>query len=123
MKTVRPPRTCKVCDSYIVGRSDKQFCCIDCKNAYHIDLRKGTAVAVQKIDKILHRNYAILLELMPKNAATIKVDRKILDSKNFNTTYYTRLYKNSRGKIYHQVYDYAWMEFSDGEILIVRNNS
>jgi len=34
--------------------------------------------------------------------------------------YKNGLYHNKDGKIYHLVYDYAWMEFSSQQILVVK---
>ncbi len=113
-------RKCKICNKEIIGRSDKIFCSVKCKNYYHVNLRKVTKIAVQEIDKILHRNRSILLELTGKNKTQIKIGRIILDKKKFNYKYHTHQFKNSRGKIYYYVYDFAWMEFSDNEILIIR---
>ena len=113
-------RQCRICGSPIAGRRDKVFCSLACKNEYHVSLRSATAKAVKEIDKILHRNRSILMEVMGDNIHQKKVDRKVLDSKKFNFNYMTGYYLNSRGKTYHIVYDFSWMEFSDGEILIVR---
>jgi hypothetical protein len=113
-------RQCKICNAQLKGRRDKLFCSTACKNEYHTDLRRKTAKAVREIDKILHRNRSILLEVMGNNTSQKKVDRKILDQKKFNFSYMTGYYLNSRGKTYHLVYDYAWMEFSDGEVLIIK---
>ncbi|MFT4521683.1 MAG: integrase [Bacteroidia bacterium] len=38
----------------------------------------------------------------------------------FRFKYQTHIQPNSKGKIYHYIYNVAWMEFSDDEILIVR---
>ncbi len=57
---------------------------------------------------------------MGKNSKQRKVDRKVLDKKKFNFNYMTGYYINSKNKMYHLVYDFAWMEFSDGGILIIR---
>ena len=113
-------RKCKICKTPLKGRQDKVFCSIDCKNYYHVNLRRVTKSATQTTDKILHRNRSILLEVMGKNSQQKKVDRKILDRKKFNYKYMTGYYVNSKNKTYHLVYDFAWMEFTDGEILIVR---
>jgi len=114
------PRQCRVCGTRLTGRRDKIFCSTACKNEYHVSLRSNTAKAVKETDKILHRNRSILLELMGDNIRQKKVDRKKLDNKKFNFNYITGYYINSKGKTYHIVYDFAWMEFSDGEVLIVR---
>ncbi len=116
-------KKCKICKKPIVGRYDKIFCSVACKNSYHVQLRRATAKAVKATDKILHRNRSILLELMGKNTKQKKINRQKLDAKKFNWKYYTGSYINSKGKLYHIVYDFAWMEFTDGEILIIRRNT
>ncbi len=113
-------KKCKICSKPIIGRSDKIFCSVRCKNYYHTNLRRVTNLAVKDIDKILHRNRSILLEIMGKRKTQIKVERIVLDKKKFNYKYHTHLHTNSKGKTYFYVYDFAWMEFSDDEILIVR---
>ena len=114
---------CKICQSKIHGRIDKIFCSIECKNSYHVQLRRATATAVKVTDKILHRNRSILLELMGKNSKQKKIPRQLLDKKKFNWKYITGYYYNSKDKLYNIVYDFAWMEFSDGEILIIRRSA
>jgi hypothetical protein len=48
------------------------------------------------------------------------IDRKVLARAKFRWEYMTGIYKNKQGKWYHLVYDYAWMEFSDQMLLIIR---
>ncbi len=111
---------CKICSKLIAGRKDKLFCSIKCKNYYHVNLRRVTKEVSIKIDRILHRNRAILLEIMGKNAVQKKVTRITLEQKKFRFNYLTHSYVNSKGKTFHWIYDFAWMSFSDDEILIVR---
>ena len=111
---------CKICGNPLSGRSDKKFCSVRCKNYYHTNLRKVTDIAVKDINKILHRNRSILLEIMGKNKIQVKCPRLTLDNKKFNYKYHTHSNTNSAGKIYYFVYDFAWMSFSDDEVLIVR---
>jgi predicted nucleic acid-binding Zn ribbon protein len=111
---------CKICSSIIYGRSDKKFCSGRCKNYYHTNLRKVTETAVKDIDIILHRNRSILLEILGKYKIQAKIERIILDKKKFNFKYHTHLQVNKVGKTYFYVYDFAWMEFSDDEVLIVK---
>lgn len=111
---------CKVCDIEIIGRKDKIFCSIQCKNDYHLTLRKVTKREAFPLDRILHRNRSILLEIMGPRASKKKVLRSDLVKKKFQFKYLTHYNINSQGKMYHHVYDFAWMEFSDDEILIVR---
>ena len=114
---------CKICKKEVKGRIDKIFCSVACKNEYHVKLRRANRRFTHKIDVVLHRNRSILLEIMGKNATQIKVPRLKLDKKKFNYKYMTGYYINSRGKTYNYVYDFAWMEFSDNEILIIRKKT
>jgi len=114
---------CKICNNPIVGRSDKIFCSVKCKNYYHTNLRRVTDNAVKEINKILHRNRSILLEILGKQKTQKKVERIVLDKKKFNFKYHTHIIRNSKGKLYFYIYDFAWMEFSDNEILIVRKRN
>jgi len=111
---------CKMCKNTIVGRSDKVFCDIGCKNEYNIKLRQVTSYATRQIDNILHRNRSILLEILGKNKTQIKVPREVLNKKKFNYIYKTHTHVNKQGKQINYLYDHSWMVFSDQEILICR---
>tara|TARA_R110000868_G_scaffold66111_4_gene197191 strand:- start:593 stop:943 length:351 start_codon:yes stop_codon:yes gene_type:complete len=111
---------CKICSKGLVGRKDKLFCSVKCKNYYHVNLRKATAIVVKELDGILHRNRSILLEIMGKRKVQCTVQRTVLEKKKFTFKYHTHQQTNSKGKIYHYVYDFAWMEFSNDDIMIVR---
>jgi len=123
VKTVKKmkDRICKICSRKIIGRSNKIFCSLRCKNYYHINLRKVTLEATAHLDEILHRNRAILLEIMGKKQLKLKVQRLLLESKNFTFKYHTHTHINKEGKTMHWVYDFGWMQFSNDQILIVRN--
>ncbi len=53
-----------------------------------------------------------------KNKMT--VPRILLDKMDFHFNYCTGCYINNQGKLYRYIYDYAWMEFSNQEVLLVR---
>ena len=111
---------CKICNKPVIGRSNKLFCSVRCKNYYHTNLRRVTNSEVKEIDTILHRNRSILLEILGKRITQIKVKKIVLDKKKFNYTYHTHIHINTKGKTYNYLYDMAWMSFSDDEIMIVR---
>lgn len=114
------PKKCKICSNIIVGRRDKLFCSVRCKNYYHTNLRRVTMKASLKIDRILHRNRSILLEIMGKNLKQKKIERIQLEERKFRFNYLTHFHNNKEGKTYHWIYDFAWMSFSDDSILIIR---
>ncbi len=111
---------CRICKSKLIGRSDKQFCSQKCKSHYHRRLRAVTKNATRRIDNILHRNRSILLEIMGKNTSQKTISSHELDRRKFNMRYMTGFYENAQGKRYHVVYDFAWMAFSNGKILIIK---
>lgn len=119
----RYQRLCRLCKQPVTGRADKIFCSATCKANHHIKLNKVTTEASERIDKILHRNRSILLEIMGKNSTQKKVPRALLDSKKFHFGYITHYHVNAQNKTVHYVYDFSWMHYSDQEILIKRISS
>lgn len=119
-KLIAMKRKCKICPNMFSGRSDKIFCSVKCKTFYHKKLIAVTLTAAEKIDKILHRNRSILLEILGKNGGYKKVSREMLDAKKFNWHYITSYHLNSNNKIVNYVYDFSWMIFSDREVVIKR---
>ena len=111
-------RKCRLCQEPFMGRSDKMFCSVRCKTSYHEQLSHVTFEASKRIDKILHRNRSILLELMGKNGTQKKIPKITLDAKKFNWTYLTHYHTNSQGKEVRYIYDFSYMIFSDQEVLI-----
>lgn len=101
-------------------RPNKMFCSTKCKNYYHRHLRHASKKAAIRINEYLKRNHGILLEQLGKSKTQKKVYRNTLEDKKFRFKYHTHTQVNSKGKTFHYVYDLAWMEFSDDEILIVR---
>ncbi|MEN9386899.1 MAG: hypothetical protein RLZZ185_1640 [Bacteroidota bacterium] len=112
---------CQQCGKTLLGRTDKKFCSVACKNAFNFAKRKATRNAVKEIDSYLHRNREILATLMGDSKKEI-LDRAVLARARFRWEYMTGIYKNKQGKWYHIVYDYAWMEFTDQSVLIVRKS-
>ncbi len=100
------------------GRSDKKFCSAKCKSIYHHKLRNDNNKVITQTDRILHRNRSILLELLGTNKNQIQVPQTRLDQTNFKKQFMTGYYHNAQGKRYHIIYDFAWMQFSNGNVLI-----
>jgi hypothetical protein len=112
-------KTCENCQKPLAGRMDKKFCSTECKNHYNNSQRKSAKTETQEIDGYLHRNRDILKTIMG-NASKETIDRLILVRAGFKFDYMTGIYFNKENKMYRILYDYAWMEFSDQKILIVK---
>jgi len=83
-------------------------------------MRENVKLDTEDIDKILHKNYAILLDEMKDVYGTKKINTLVLVKRNFNFNYITNYRVNKQGKTFHYVYNFAWMSFSDNEILIIK---
>lgn len=112
-------KQCVQCGTNFVGRSDKRFCSLACKNTFNIALKKTTRDVVKETDSYLHRNREILAMLMG-NDTKITIDKLILTRARFKWDYMTGIYLNKEHKMYRMVYDFAWMDFSDQRVLLVR---
>ena len=113
-------RLCKWCEAPVRGRRDKIFCSAECKAAYHYELKHQSKDAASNIDKILHRNRAILFEIMGELSTQRKTLKSELDQKKFNYSHITGYHINSKGKMVHHVYDFSYMIFSDQGVMIYR---
>jgi predicted nucleic acid-binding Zn ribbon protein len=116
-------RKCLACSATVIGRNNKVFCSIKCKNFYHKKLRYKSVKAAIRINEYLKRNHGILLEALGKNRIQKKVYRNALEDKRFSFKYHTHTHISAKGKVTHYVYDLGWMEFSGDEILIVRTQT
>lgn len=74
------------------------------------------------INKILNRNYNILIQLFENKKATqLTIEHLSLAKLGFQFEYCTRVYINSQRKLYRYVYDFRWTEFSDQQIAIYKD--
>jgi hypothetical protein len=112
-------KTCTQCQAPFVGRADKKFCSLSCKNYFNSAQRSSTKSITQEVDKYLHRNREIL-QLLMGNVVKDTIDRLVLVRAGFRFDYMTGIYLNKENKTYRIVYDYAWMDFSDQKVLIIQ---
>ena len=113
-------KNCEECGKGFRGRTDKVYCSIKCKNRRHYRKREKLVDVTNDIDQILHRNYHILKKVLGDHKQKLKIPELRLSKEKFNYNYMTNFRTNTAGKVYHYVYDLAWMAFSDNEILIVK---
>ncbi|HRO09867.1 MAG TPA: hypothetical protein PK611_10775 [Saprospiraceae bacterium] len=111
--------TCLNCNATFAGRADKKYCSLACKNDFNYKNRRVTRNETAYIDRILHRNREILSTLMGASKKE-SFDRLVIARTGFRFDFFTGIYMNKEGKMYRLVYNYAWMEFSDQKILVVR---
>ena len=84
-------RTCIRCGKPYEGRSDKKFCCDDCRTDYHNQIRRERDRGFRMVNRILASNWRILTAQLREGRTRIPVAE--LAGQNFNFEVYT----NSRG--------------------------
>ena len=112
--------SCLFCEKPIVGRTDKKFCSLACKNTYNYSRRNKTKSVTQSIDAILHRNREILDVVMGPKRKKMYIEKTELTQMGFQSEYMTGFYTNSQDKLYRYVYDFAWMEFTGEKVMVIK---
>ena len=111
---------CLHCQKEFSGREGKQFCSIVCKNGHNNARRKRALSETEEIDGFLHRNHEILTELCASSPSKKQFfPKSVLVEKGFRFENMTSIYTNTQGKMYHHIYNFAWMGFSSGQVMVV----
>jgi hypothetical protein len=96
MKYVRKEKRMPVClecgDKIKYGRSDKKFCCEDCKNRHNNKMAKFSRANRRKVMAMLTRNYAILEQLIRSGIKSAEITDLI--SEGFVPDCVTGFHKN-----------------------------
>ncbi len=102
-------KICLTCKKELQGRSDKRFCDVHCKSAYHY--RKSLEEAPRfynKVDNQLKLNRKILKNFNKAGKATVRAET-LLDL-GFNPNFFTHFWKNNKGDVYLFVYEYGFLK-------------
>jgi hypothetical protein len=120
MYSYNKKKYCLYCNKELKGRSDKRFCDVQCKSAYHNQTPDNQETFIKSINKQLRKNRSALKKACPKGKATIRKD--FLISLGMNFKYLTHTWKNNSGKIYFFCYDYGYTKsYEEGKVLIIQN--
>jgi endogenous inhibitor of DNA gyrase (YacG/DUF329 family) len=112
---------CPVCGAKLFGRLDKIFCSSSCRSIYFRHKAEKRKPITREIDNILHRNWTILSEhfqVIGRRKFFVEVAR--LNRQGFHLNYYTTSMVNRGQKRYYYVYDFAWMRFSEKELMVIK---
>ena len=106
---------CLECREPVRGRSDKKFCCSQCRTTFYNRQNSDTNNFVRKINRILRRNRKILSGFNPDGKATVA--KSALRDKGFNFNYFTNIYETRKGNRYYFCYDQGYLEIDNSELL------
>lgn len=97
---------CLQCGKPIVyGRSDKKFCCEECRNGYNNYVRKIHYVYKNRIDDAIRHNYTVLNNLVKLKISQISIDEA--NAMGLNPNFVTTHIKTS-GKDIYNCYDISF---------------
>lgn len=113
-------KTCLECGEKIKGRSDKKFCSDYCRNAYNNRLNKDSKNLMRNVHNRLRKNYRILEDLNPNGKIT--VNKSQLLKAGFSFTYFTSLYKTTKGTVYYFIYDQGYLPIKHDKFVLVKKD-
>lgn len=117
-------KPCPVCGNNIVGRSDKKFCCLACKNKFHHPAQRQTGNEIKIINRFLIQNYKIMEAVFKDERENqLMIPRLLFEKMGFHFSYCTGCYLNKQGKLYRYIYNYSWMEFSTQDLMLNRKRA
>ncbi len=109
---------CLYCNEEVKGRSDKKFCDISCKSAWHNSHINPAEKEIKRTNSILRKNRSILRFCSPQGKTTVR--KELLVRQNFNFKYFTQVYTTSNNNIYYLCYDYGYLLLPDDKVLIIQ---
>ncbi|MFB9053119.1 MULTISPECIES: hypothetical protein [Formosa] len=97
------------------GRSDKLFCDLHCKSAYHYrSALENEPRFFNQVDNQLKQNRRILKSYNKAGKATVRV--QVLEQQGFNPKFFTHYWKNNKGDVYLFVYEYGFLKRKEQHI-------
>lgn len=105
--------TCAMCDSKLIGRSDKVFCGIECKNEHHKATRLTILAELLMEEKTLKRNLVILRGLVSKKGRRIRIHYKLLFKLGFDLLSFQASVQKA-GKAFNRIDNYFFRKLPNG---------
>ena len=109
-------RICAHCGMPYEGRSDKKFCCDDCRTDYHNQRRRERDKGFRTINRILASNWKILKAQLRTGHSKLSVAE--LAGLNFNFEVYTNSRRLLPGRRTYWCYDCAYRISRSGTVHI-----
>lgn len=99
-------RFCRECGTPLSGRSDKQFCCDDCRISYHNRLYYSNKKPTREVNRILSYNRSLLARLHRSGVKSISLsDERLM---GYNCRYFTSVeHRPLRPARYH-CYEFSY---------------
>jgi len=110
-------RQCVICNNQLIGRSDKRFCDITCKNKYHSEVRRSMKTIQSETIKILTKNFVILSGIMGQSKNAAIIDKLALERLGFKFDYVSDA-KSKGGIIHFGLFHFTYRFIHNKRILV-----
>jgi len=110
---------CPTCSGLVVGRTDKRFCTIKCKNEHHKNARMYLKTRYGEIQKRIHRNLVLLEGIMGPTAKGMNIHKDILFKFGFDISICTGN-KLVKGEQWFELGNYHFMIDAEGIVRVER---
>lgn len=112
-------RTCIICGDELIGRSDKVFCNIKCKNHYHIVLKRTKNQIAKDTFDIITNNWDILNGLLQNEKDKMLLEKMVLDKLKFNFSFASKV-ETRNNVVDYYVFDLKYRFVKHNHIFIER---
>jgi len=110
---------CPTCSGVVVGRKDKRFCTIKCKNEHHRIARAQLKSRYHEIQKRIRRNFVVLEGIMGPTASAMNIHRDALFKFGFDMSTCSGS-TTIRDEHWSQLGDYKFKEGGTGIVTVER---
>lgn len=99
-------RFCRECGEPLSGRSDKQFCCPECRTAYHNRGYTSDNIATNAVNRILRYNRRLLAQLYRAGVRNLSLaDERLM---GYNLHYYTSVDRHLLRPAKYHCYEFSY---------------
>lgn len=112
-------KTCPCCSGLVIGRSDKIFCTIKCKNIHHNAARSQLNLQFKQSQKIIQRNLVVLEGILGHEHNEMTIHKDTLFHYGFNLRSCTSVTRVGTKNVYH-LGNYNYTICSDGTVKVKR---
>ena len=117
-------RKCPVCETIIVGRSDKKYCSDQCRSLANSEKKKISEWPILELNKTLRKNRTILRTLCPAGRSVVR--KEVMDAMGYDITVFSSIFVTGNKQIYYLCYDYGFTPILEKGIekalIIIRQN-
>ena len=112
-------KPCPQCGGQVIGRSDKIFCEVKCKNHHHMHSRNQNKPMTSFTNLRLLRNLTVLQGLLGPNGKKVRIHKSELHKRGFNFGACTSA-KKVHGEVEYELYHMRYTFDRDGLVTVIQ---